>query len=738
MKIRSDRFFIGASYYPPFHSPEDWERDTANMARAGMTMMRTAELLSSWDYIEPRRGEPEWDWLDRLFDLSQQHDIQILLGTGSCSPPIWLLEEYPDLQRVSREGVPYPTNAMWGWACINNPGLRNEVARYVRLLLERYGDHPMLYAWQIDNQIGHSAAFHEGESSRTRQYAYFCYCDHCARLFREWVKAKYGDIEALNEAWSWDPTHYRYYGWHQIRPPRSTPAEWGNNTAWLDFRRFVKGSFTDFVRFQHALIKDYDEKQITVHNLYHTMRPDLGARKEPDHWAIGGATDIIGHDIYPSENNFPQDPSFNSWFLDFAYSVAHHNERTMWIPELESGPIGGYSAGPNFATNGLDIKRFNLVCIGHGAKCLLYQGYRDWNCIPLTWGALVDFHGDPTERYHVAADVIRVVDEHEDFFLDALPPQAQVGIYHSQDNIILQDGQANEKFLYKALRGVHEALWQAGYTIQFVEPRFLGSETAVYEVLFLPFVMHVPRENAQKLTEFVAQGGTVIAFAKLGHMDDRGWAWNDRPGGGLTTLFGARETAIEVFREPHEALDVRVVPDDPLFAGIEAHTVQGYWHRQSLEIGDDVDVLARFADGEPAIIRRRHGQGAAILIATHLDMAVWENKSHSSRQLLANLVALCGVEKELIVEGAAQAYVDERVDAHLLSQGAQHAVVITNEGQDDVELSIAVPAAGQLMSAVELFSGDALPISAGAPSSISLELAAWDGAIILLNAHSAD
>ena len=81
MKIRTGNFPRGSSYYPPFHAPEDWVRDTANMAAADMNMMRTAELLATWDYIEPERGKPDWSWLDRIFELSQENGIQILLGT---------------------------------------------------------------------------------------------------------------------------------------------------------------------------------------------------------------------------------------------------------------------------------------------------------------------------------------------------------------------------------------------------------------------------------------------------------------------------------------------------------------------------------------------------------------------------------------------------------------------------------------------------------------------------------
>ena len=733
MKHRTSYFPIGSSYYPPFHTPEDWIKDTDNMVRSGLNMIRTAELLASWDYIESRPGQPEWDWLDRLFELASERNIQILLGTGSCNAPIWMLELYPDLRRISREGMAYPTNTVWGWACTNNPGLRSELERYLKLLLERYAQHPMLFGWQIDNQIGHGSAFtHNSETRRSRQYAYYCYCDHCARGFREWLERKYGHVDRLNKEWAWDPTHYRYYSWHQIQPPRSLPAEWGNGTAWLDFRRFQLESLTDYVAWQHRLIKAHDPKQLTLHNLYSCLRPDMGARNEPDHWAIGGVPDIIGHDMYPSENNYKKDPAYSSWFLDFGYSVAHHNQRTFTVLELESGPIGGFSAGPNFATSGLDIKRFNLACLGHGAKIMLYQGYRDWNCIPLHWGALVDYHGEPTERFHAAAEVNRVVREHQDFFLDALPARAEVALYHSVENVVVLDGQANEKLLYQALRGAHTALWREGFATDFVAPQYIGSRTADYKAILLPFVMHMPKEHAQYLTNYVENGGTLVGFAKLAHLDEKGWAWNDRPGAGLDQLFGAVETHLEVFREYTESLDIEVDPSSPLFAGVQTKTIKGYWHRQTFQLADDVEVLAHFVDGNPAIIRRGQGKGQAILIATHLDMAVLEYSDPATERVFANLMELCGVKPTVLLQGSKETYIRERVDAHLLIRGREQMVILNNEGDQAVEVTVTIPDAGQATSALELFSQQNLSLRQVNGAQFTLTLPAVDGVAVLL------
>ena len=118
----------------------------------------------------------------------------------------------------------------------------------------------------------------------------------------------------------------------------------------------------------------------------------------------------------------------------------------------------------------------------------------------------------------------------------------------------------------------------------------------------MPFAMHMPEWPADNLTDFVAQGGTLVGFAKLVHVDEKGGAWNDRPGAGLTGLFGARETHIEVFEETDDALAIQVKPGNPLFADVVGETLEGYWHRQTFELADDMDVLARFVDGAPAVI----------------------------------------------------------------------------------------------------------------------------------------
>ena len=159
-------------------------------------------------------------------------------------------------------------------------------------------------------------------------------------------------------------------------------------------------------------------------------------------------------------------------------------------------------------------------------------------------------------------------------------------------------------------------------------------------------------------------------------------------------------------------------------------SLDGYWHRQSFELAVDVAVLARFVDGEPAIIERRHGRGRAILFATHLDIAAWELRDTDTFRLFANLMRRCGVEPPLRLEAADRDYLESHVDAHLLERGGERAVIVSNEGVVDTALTVSLPGL-RAASAFDPFGGGALPLGPDSVAEVSLSLAATDAAVIL-------
>ncbi|MBC8077684.1 MAG: beta-galactosidase, partial [Chloroflexales bacterium] len=569
----SQAFFpTGASYYPPHHDPAQWASDVANMAQAGMTCIRSAELLASWDYIEKERGRPDWSWLDALFDAAQRHGVRVLLGTGSPSPPIWLLDHYPDVQILDREGRPFPTSTVWGWACRNHPGYRAEVERFVGLLLDRYAGHPALWAWQIDNEPGYPFVNRRGEEHAR----IFDYNPHTEALFRQWLQQKYQSLDALNVAWRWDCTHHQYADWAQLRAPRSLPQEWGVVTAWLDWRTFLNENMAAFVRWQHELIKRRDTRHPTMTNIFAFSGREVEMALDP--WLMARQCDAIGYDLYPGiKRRLHLEPEYISLFLDMGRSTALHAGTQFWLPELESGPISGWALGPDYTTRPADITRYNLEALGHGAKAILYQGYREWPCIPIHWGALADFEGNATPRYAAAQQVNQMLAQHAALFRAAQPPRAQVGIFYDTRNAMLLHGMGALDLLQRCVRGAYKTLWRAGYGVEFVDSGALQRGGLSYKVMLLPAALLIDEATGAALVRFVEGGGTLIGFAKCAWVDGRGWSWARQPGAQLEALFGA--TADEIERD-----DASIELDESLQSKIQnpRPKIKGYWHRQPL------------------------------------------------------------------------------------------------------------------------------------------------------------
>ena len=108
-------------------------------------------------------------------------------------------------------------------------------------MAERYGGHPALKIWHINNEYG----CHTDE----------CFCDVSAQAFREWLKARYQTVDALNDAWATSFWSQRYDDWDEINPPRRAPT-FANPTQNLDWRRFSSDSLLELMEMEKAILRE--------------------------------------------------------------------------------------------------------------------------------------------------------------------------------------------------------------------------------------------------------------------------------------------------------------------------------------------------------------------------------------------------------------------------------------------------------------------------------------------------
>jgi beta-galactosidase len=142
---------LGVCYYPE-HWPETrWSKDVAMMADLGIRFVRIGEF--AWSRLEPARGRFDWGWLDRALETLGLAGLQVVLGTPTAAPPKWLVDQRPDILAWGSDGQPRRFGSRRHY-CFTSPAWRQETARICLQLARRYGDHPSVVGWQLDNEYG--------------------------------------------------------------------------------------------------------------------------------------------------------------------------------------------------------------------------------------------------------------------------------------------------------------------------------------------------------------------------------------------------------------------------------------------------------------------------------------------------------------------------------------------------------------------------------------------------------
>jgi beta-galactosidase len=229
---------IGTYYYPEQWPEDQWQRDFDHIAALGLQIVHMAEF--AWFSMEPRPGHFDFDWLDRAMELAAARKLDVILCTPTAAPPIWLSVNIPQTLPVDRHG----TRARFGGRRHYNPAspeMHDAARRIVSVMAKRYGSHPSVIGWQIDNEYGHS--FDQSPDT------------HIA--FRQWLKRKYETIDNLNRAWGNQFWNQYYTSFDEILLPPAREPGYSNQHPCLDASRFWSWAWANFNRVQAEELKPY-------------------------------------------------------------------------------------------------------------------------------------------------------------------------------------------------------------------------------------------------------------------------------------------------------------------------------------------------------------------------------------------------------------------------------------------------------------------------------------------------
>ncbi|MGB0497118.1 MAG: beta-galactosidase [Rubricella sp.] len=352
---------LGVCYYPEHWPEEIWADDARRMADAGLTLVRIGEF--AWSRIEPAPGDLQWDWLDRAVHTLAAAGLLVVMGTPTATPPRWMLDRHPDMLAVDAEGRPRKFGSRRHY-CFSHEGYREEAVRIARLMGERYGRHPSIAGWQIDNEYGcHDTTLSHSDAARAG--------------FRRWLAGKYGTPEALNAAWGNVFWSMEYRSFDEVDLPNLTVTE-PNPAHVMDFRRYASDQVVAFNRAQAEALRPLTDAPL-IHNY-------MGRVLDFDHFAVGADLDIASWDSYPMgfledrieapedwKRRFARqgDPDFQAFHHDLYRAVGRGR---WWIMEQQPGPVNWAPHNPA-PLQGM-IRLWSWEAIAHGAEAVCYFRWR--------------------------------------------------------------------------------------------------------------------------------------------------------------------------------------------------------------------------------------------------------------------------------------------------------------------------------------------------------------------------
>lgn len=583
------RIRFGGDYNPDQWPSAVWDEDVALMRGAHVTTATVG--VFSWGRLEPRPGEYDVAWLDDVLDRLHAGGIRVLLATATASPPAWLARRHPESLPVDEHGVRLEFGSRQQYSP-SSSAYRTHAMRLVTMMAQRYHDHPALEAWHVGNEY----ACHVPRS----------YDPESAAAFRAWLTERYGDVDALNDAWGTAFWSQRYASFDEVEVPRAAPT-FRNPTQLIDFDRFSSDALLSLHRAETAILREHSPGVPITTNF-------MGFFRDADYWEWAQHVDVVSDDAYPD----PADPRAHvrlSASRDLMRSLG--GGRPWLLMEQASSAVNWRERNVP-KPDGMN-RLHSLGAVARGADGILYFQWRQSVAGAEKFHSAMLPHAGPDSRVHRDVQSLgRELASYED--LVEAPVKAAVAIVFDWDSwrALEQPATPARRDYVETVLTWYEGFLRRGVTVDFIRA---GADAGDYALVVAP-LLHVATEAAlDALAEVPARGGTLVVTYQSGVLDEHLHVY---AGGYL----GGRASTLQ------RALGVRVEEFAPLPEPTSRATVEGTVSGEAVEwqewvVVDAAEVISRFADGpvtgQPAVTRRAEGEGAAWYVATQPTTAMMDD-----------------------------------------------------------------------------------------------------------------
>lgn len=584
------------------YNPEQWldhpdilEKDIEYMKKAHINTVTVG--MFSWSSLEPEEGKYDFGWLKERVDRLYENGISVIMGTPSGARPKWMADRYPEVLRVDEAR----RRQLFGGRhnhCYTSPVYREKIRQMNTELGKQFGSHPAILMWHISNEYG-------GE----------CHCPLCQEAFRQWLKKKYGTIDAVNQAWCTAFWSHTYQSFEQIESPSSIGETMVHGLN-LDWKRFVTAQTVDFLEWEIRALREAGATQKTTVNLMY----DYGGL---NYRGLAGAVDVVSWDNYPvwhkeEDIKTARDSGMQH---DFMRSLKKQPFLLM-----ESCPAStNWHSVSKLKRPGL-LQAASWQAVAHGSDSVLYFQIRQSRGSSEKFhGAVIDHYGgDDTRVFREVSELGSALEQCGELTGTCVKANAAV-IYDVENRWAIEDSQGprNKGMHYhEAVMKSYSALRKLGYDVDVIT---MEEKLDGYQLVAAPMLYLFRGGVEEKLREYTAEGGTLVMTYWSGIVDETDRCYLGGVPHGLRDVLGIRSMEIDGLYDDEKNYMVSsgagsLMPDGGTYE------CRYLCELVKLE-GAEALMLYRddFYQGYPALTRNTYGKGTGYYICADAEQSFYDD-----------------------------------------------------------------------------------------------------------------
>ena len=483
------KLLYGAAYYDEYMPYDRLQQDVAMMKKAGINTVRIAE--STWSTCEPQEGVFDFSHVERVMDAMEEAGINVIIGTPTYAIPTWMVKSHPDVmaETVKGRGI-YGARQIMD---ITHPVYRFYAERVIRKLMECTAHRKCVIGFQVDNETKYY-----GTAGKNVQ-----------EKFVKYLRKKFNnDLDAMNHEFGLDYWSNRINAWEDFPDVRGTI----NGSLGAEFEKFQRTLVDEFLSWQADIVNEYRrEDQFITHNFDFEWRGySYGVQPDVNHYHAAKALTIAGTDIY-----HPTQDDLTGAEIAFGGDMTRSLKRDNYLV-LET-EARGY---PGWTPYKGQLRLQAYSHLASGANSVMYWHWHSiHNSFETYWRGLLSHDMQENAPYREACIIGNEFSRLGSHLVN-LKKKNEVAILVSNEALtalkwfgIEATAAGDHGIGYNdVVRWLYDTLFKMNVECDFVWPE--SDNLDQYKAIFVPALYAAPDGLLEKLKQYTANGGTLVATFK--------------------------------------------------------------------------------------------------------------------------------------------------------------------------------------------------------------------------------